>query len=510
VPAISAPPPTGGWNTIAPLMGMPPQFAVTLDNWVPMEGSLAMRPGWRAWATGMPGRIGGLMAYNSGANHQVFAASGTGLYDVTGPGAVAAPVTTGFTSIGAQGLQVSAGGGNFLLVYNGTSAEQQFDGAAWAPWTGTGTPRLTWANQFKTRIMCGRSDVLSFWYGPPVSIGGAFIEFPLQGVCTRGGGVAGGIAWTLDGGNGPDDYWAMITTEGELVVFKGTDPSSTTAWGLVGKWDIPRPIGGRFLRPFGADVLVLTEGGIYPLSVVATSGVDAAILPTKAYTRQIEPTFLELVRERRDNDGWDLVNMPARGMWVLNVPWGPRDAQQIAFHAGTGACGRWLGIPASCWLSSRIGDFCGDAEQGRVLRFGDDTTDGGNSISAEAVSAFSSFGAAAQLKAFRLAMPVMADADLGAVRIEMALDWRAPEAQAISRGPAAPPLAPNESEAGMKWDVDNWDEARWAGAGRAIRVWRAVNGIGQSGAIRLRVQASEASPSWFGTGVVFEVGGPLR
>jgi hypothetical protein len=46
------------------------------------------------------------------------------------------------------------------------------------------------------------------------------------------------------------------------------------------------------------------------------------------------------------------------------------------------------------------------------------------------------FGAAAQLKAFKLAMPVMADADLGAVRLEMALDWRAPQAEAISRGPA--------------------------------------------------------------------------
>jgi hypothetical protein len=506
MPAVSAPPPTGGWNTIAPLMGMPPQFAVTLDNWVPMEGSLAMRPGWRAWATGMPGRIGGLMAYNSGANHQVFAASGTGLYDVTGPGAVAAPVTTGITSIGAQGLQVAAGGGNFLLVFNGTSAEQQFDGTTWAPWTGTGAPRLTWANQFKTRIMCGRSDVLSFWYGPPVSIGGAFIEFPLQGVCSLGGGVAGGGSWTLDGGNGPDDYFVCITTEGEMVVFKGTDPSSTTAWGLVGKWNLPRPIGNRFLHPFGGDVLVLTEGGIYAVGAIVSSGADAAILPTKAYTRLIEPSFLELVRERRDLDGWGLVGMGARGLWVLNVPWGPRDAQQIAFHASTGACGRWLGIPASCWLSSRIGDFCGDAEQGRVLRFGDDTTDGGNSISAEALTAFSPFGAAAQLKAFRLAMPVMADADIGAVQIEMALDWRAPEAQAISRGPAAPPLAPNESEAGMRWDVDDWDEGKWAGGGRAIRVWRAVRGIGQSGAIRLRVQASEASPQWFGTGVVFEVG----
>jgi hypothetical protein len=176
------------------------------------------------------------------------------------------PVTTGITSIGAQGLQVAAGGGNFLLVFNGTSAEQQFDGTAWAPWTGTGTPRLTWANQFKTRIMCGRSDVLSFWYGPPCQHRRRVHRVPAPGRVQPRRRRRGWHSWTLDGGNGPDDYFVCITTEGEMVVFKGTDPSSTTAWGLVGKWNLPRPIGNRFLRPFGGDVLVLTEGGIYPQS----------------------------------------------------------------------------------------------------------------------------------------------------------------------------------------------------------------------------------------------------
>jgi hypothetical protein len=290
-------------------MGMPPQFAVTLDNWVPMEGSLAMRPGWRAWATGMPGRIGGLMAYNSGANHQVFAASGTGIYDVTGPGAVGAPVTTG---MGASARRACKSRPAAAISCWSTTARRgttiQRDGLG--AWTGTGTPRLTWANQFKTRIMCGRRTCSAFWYGPPVSIGGAFIEFPLQGVCALGGGVCGGGSLDARRRQRPRRLLRLITTEGELVVFKGTDPSSTTAWGLVGKWNLPRPIGNRFLHPFGGDVLVLTEGGIYPISAIVSSGADAAILPTKAYTRAIEPNVPRFGARAPRNDGWDLVGMP--------------------------------------------------------------------------------------------------------------------------------------------------------------------------------------------------------
>src|SRR3954469_2287563 len=134
------PAPHLGWNTIDPLMAMAPECAPILDNWTPREGSLSVRAGWRKWATGMPGRIGGLGALRAGARENLFAASGTGIYDVTGTGAVGAPVATGMAADGCQGLNVAAGGGNFLLVYNGTNREQQYDGTVWAPWTATGTP----------------------------------------------------------------------------------------------------------------------------------------------------------------------------------------------------------------------------------------------------------------------------------------------------------------------------------------------------------------------------------
>jgi hypothetical protein len=514
--ATNLPAPHGGWNTLDALMEMEPKFAPIFDNWtIQREGVLSVRPGWRKWATGMPGRIGGLFTYNSGARKNLFAASGTGIYDVTGSGAVGAAVTTGISAVGCQALNVAAGGGNFLLVFNGVDPAQQYDGTTWAAWTATNTPTpsITWACQFKSMIFCGRRDILSFWYGPPASIGGAFVEFPLQGVCAQGGGVAGGISWTLDGGNGPDDYLAVVTTEGEVVAFKGTDPSNVAAWSLIGRWTVPRPVGLRFLQAFGADVLLLTEAGIYPLSMIATSGVDAAIMPTKAYTHRIEPTYLDLVRDRRLQDGWQVVPLNARALWLLNVPWGPGDAQQVVFHAATGACSRWTGIPASVWLETTNGDFAGHANEGTVLIWGDDPDDNGGGVQAELLQAFSTFGKATQLKAFKLVMPVMADAEAAAVEISVELDWVLPDANAVARGPSAPPLTGgglDPTSTWLTWDVGKWDVNVWASVGRAKHEWRAVRGIGHAGALHAKVLASSASPQWFGCNLVYELGGPLR
>jgi hypothetical protein len=65
------------------------------------------------------------------------------------------------------GLNVAAGGGNFLLVFNGTNDEQQYDGTVWAPWTATGTPTpsITWACQFKIHavLRAARRSVVLVW-----------------------------------------------------------------------------------------------------------------------------------------------------------------------------------------------------------------------------------------------------------------------------------------------------------------------------------------------------------
>jgi hypothetical protein len=42
-----------------------------------------------------------------------------------------------------------------------------------------------------------------------------------------------------------DDYAAFITSEGQVAVYSGADPASSTTWSLVGVFDIGAPIGRR-------------------------------------------------------------------------------------------------------------------------------------------------------------------------------------------------------------------------------------------------------------------------
>lgn len=49
--------------------------------------------------------------------------------------------------------------------------------------------------------------------------------------------------WTLDSGEGLDDYLVVTTSEGQVGVFRGTDPTSVATWGLVGVWNLGEPIG---------------------------------------------------------------------------------------------------------------------------------------------------------------------------------------------------------------------------------------------------------------------------
>lgn len=509
MPSANLGPPLGGWNTFDAMVGMKLDFAPVLDNLLPDQGRLRMRPGYRNWSTGLPGRVGGLMAYRSAGVGLMFAASGTGIYDVSASGAVGSAVVTGLTSAAVDGLTVAAAGGTFLLIYNGVDQEKTFNGTTWANWTATGiSMRIGWATTFKSQVFCGRRDKLSFWYGAAAAIGGAYNEFPLQGVAKKGGGIAGAIDWTLDSGQGPDDRMAFVTTEGEVIVYSGLNPASSSTWSLVGVFSLPRPLGGRFLKPFGGDVLVLTEGGVFPLSAVV-AGIDEGALASKAYTQRIEPTFLNLARARSTLAGWEVTPLPSYGLWLVNVPWTSSNAQQVMFRAANGAMARSTGLAAACWLETGGRAFFGHASEGKVLVWGEDTSDAGMAIQGECVQAFSDFEAAGLLKRFTLMQPIVAGAAGASIRAEMAIDWLVPPPEADVGGSTYVPPALG-SEVAI-WGVAHWGSSMWGGGLSLVsRAWQSARGIGQSGAVRLRVTSGYERPEWLGTAVVYERGGPLR
>ena len=87
----------------------------------------------------------------------------------------------------------------------------------------------------------------------------------MSSVAQLGGYLVAAGTWTIDAGYGVDDNLVFITSNGEVIVYSGTDPSDITKFALVGVWRIGKPVGKRCLMKYGGDMIILTYNGLYPL-----------------------------------------------------------------------------------------------------------------------------------------------------------------------------------------------------------------------------------------------------
>lgn len=123
----SVPAPVGGVNARDALAAMPETDCIVGDNFFGTPSYVAIRNGNQAWATGLPGAVETVMAYNGLSTNKKFAASVAGFYDITTQGAVGAAVVSGLSNARWQHAMFNAGGGNVLLAVNGADAPRRFD-----------------------------------------------------------------------------------------------------------------------------------------------------------------------------------------------------------------------------------------------------------------------------------------------------------------------------------------------------------------------------------------------
>lgn len=505
-----------GWNTRDPITTMRPGFAHILDNFVIERGFPRVRHGWRGWASGMPGRVDGLLPWN-GATRRLFASSGAGIYDVTSAGAVGAAVVSGLTNARWSSIQLNAVGGSFLFAFNGTDTPRTYDGTTWATWAGTGvTGGVEWAGASNGRVFVGNSSRLSFFYGGAGAINGAYTEFPLQGIAQRGGGVVAMATLSQDGGAGPQTLTVFLTSEEEAIVYAGTDPSATATWQLVGRWRIPRLLGAphRCVTQYGGDAIALTANGLLPLTTLRQGNDVQQTMERFGLTRRIAPTWRDIAALRGGFGGWQVAALPGRNLLMANAPWTATDAQQIVVSEG-GAVSRWQGVPAAVWseaLSGRI--FFGDATAaGRVLVWGEDNADNGLGIRSEGLSAYSAMGGAGRMKHANLVEGIFDDAGATIRTLRVKANWVVPTpvVDALGAGvagPALPPLAGGGSV--LVWGVGQWGVNLWGGGQSTVRGWRTASAEGHALAVHLQMVSGQGRPSWMGSNLVWENGGPVR
>ena len=518
--------PVGGWNARDPQNAMPMVDAIYLENLIPGGHAVELRKGCKQIAqlpddtSGSPHVIRTLLNY-SGADgrEKLFAACEDGIYDVTAglalpdtPASVTVPAYVPTTSNAAwEFTNVTTAGGAFLLAVNGTDNPVLFNGTTWTKLTGTSTPPMsgptltdiTTVMAYKSRLYFTVKNSLSFWYSGVGAVAGALSEFPLSVLCRKGGYLLSIMNWTYSTQFSVTERIAMVTSEGQVVIYEGYDPSNSAYWSLVGVYDLPMPLGGRrCLVKIGADVGVLTKNGLILLS----KGLrEVASGYASALTDKIRDAFREAVSWYGTNAGWEMVNAATDGLLLINVPQGtylPRKtlSKQLVLNTATGS---WCTF--SGWNPTTITGFGGNvyyASANKVYRalYGQD--DAGAVINIRAKTAFMSFGGRGYVVRTALIRVNFTTSSPISFKLGLDTDFEADNYATSYSAQTVTPKSP------AMWDVAKWDEAYWD-----IQVnstWKTVNSTpGGVTALRFSAQVKGISLTWNAVDCIVTVGGML-
>lgn len=503
--SVSLPAPVGGLNDRDPLAAMPVTDAVILENWWPLPGKLEVRRGYSNWVTGFANPVETLAEYSptNGLN-RLFAASSGSIYDVTNPGALGAPVVTGQANNRWQDAQITTAGGNFLYLFNGVDRPLLYNGTTWASIdagsspiaiAGVTTTLLVQGCVFKNRLFMVERDSMRVWYLPVSQIGGTATSLDLGAIFQRGGWVVGMYTWTIDAGNGADDHAAFISSNGEVAVYSGTDPSSAANWNLIGLFYLGRPVGRRCAIKYGGDLLVLCEPGVMPMSkALLTSSIDRRA----SISDKIQNSINVAIASYGSNFGWELCLFPEQNALIVNVPAGTEGNFQFAQNTFTGAWTKFSGWDAQAFKNTSQGLFYGASNSVRRAWVGN--VDGNQMIVGDALQSFQDFGASAQNKYFTMVRPYVQTNGNPSILYAVNGDYL----------PAEPTGTLNfVPPGGMVWGSMVWGTMTWGGQFVQNSNWNTVGGIYRSAALRLKAQSNSSTVEWASTSYVYQQGGLL-
>jgi hypothetical protein len=444
----------------------------------------------------MSGAVESLIPYVglTGTN-KLFAANGTSVYDVTSAGAVGAAAISGLTNARFQHIQMATSAGSFVKIFNGADTPRYYDGSSWSNTgiTGPTVANLIWGNVHQKRLWVGEKEKLSAWYLAVNAIGGAATEF-LLGAFGRGYLMAMGT-WTQDSGEGMDDRAVFLTSEGDAIVYAGTDPSSASTWALQGVYKIGKPIGRRCMIKAAGDLLILTQdGAVFASKAFITDRAQTELI---ALTAQINKQFSDAVRDYGSLFGWEPFMYPRGTMLILNIPQTATTSHQYVFNTITKAPCRFKGLNAQCWATINDKPYYGGSD-GKVYEADTGTSDNGSNIEADALQAFNDFRMNGTNKAFKRVEPIFESDGNPNAALDLCVDYEV-------RTPTGVTNANPVSSA--RWGISKWGIGTWGTAGQIYRGWRAVRGIGRTAALRIRINTNSARPAWVATNYLYIPGG---
>lgn len=498
------PAPVLGWNTHDSQAAMKRGYALYMENWWPTAKTVQIRKGALNHATdiGSTVPVKTMLAWNGVSSSKMFAATDSGFYDVTASGAVGA-VSHPLTNGRVEYVNFRTTGGSFLVCVNGVDDLAYYNGTTWTTVAsltiGAGpatldTKDITNIHSFKRGLYFLKKESLSFFYLPIDQITGTVAEYPIGALFDKGGYLVSQGTWTVDGGKGVDDYTLFVSSEGQLALFEGTDPSSSATWALVGVFDVARPIGKRCFCKYGGDLLYM--------SYLGCEGISKFLQSTKvdmkpSITHTIGEAFTDAAANYGNNYGWEFCVSPNENILLVNIPTTEYNTSvQYVMNTNTGAWCKFTGWNVFSWTLYENTLYGGML--GKVGKFWQDGGDFGGLIQCYVKQAPAYLPPRARMSQVRLLQPILKIG--GRVAVDAAIDSDFEDND--NYGTAVFTTVPNS-----RFDTAMFDSAVWGQLAQNKIDWITVaDRMSSAKALRLRVLASDATVEWSATNLLYESG----
>lgn len=506
---ISVPAPIGGWNVRDPLPAMEPQYAPILDNVFCLPSELMVRKGWKEWAT-FDGICKTIMDYDAASGEEMLLAAVDNagdctIYDVSTAG-VADPVVTDLTSAQFKHCHFATSGGYFTYFVNSSDAAILFDGTTFqtvttasSPYAITNVTDTVFSDviSHKRRLWFVPNNSLKVYYLPTDQIAGEAQPYDFAPIFSKGGHIVKLDTWSLDAGQGLDDYMVVFTSEGEVAVYTGTDPASMSTWSLQGVFYIGTPTGNGHTAKYGGDLLIINKDGLAQMS---KSLMSSRVNTWLQLTDKIQPQLAQDTTDYQDNTGWDLTLFPPANMLIVNIPVKENNASyQYVMNTISGAWSRWTGINAFTWYYAQDQLWAG--MDGKIGQMWTINNDNGHKITAEILPAYQSLGQNSQLKRWTMGRVLFGTNAAASYGARMEVDFN------LSPYNFTLPIPLNTP--GAVYDFGKYDECVYGGSLTVKKTWQNISGMGYWGSLHIKIQTFQADIRIYSYDIMVEAGGNI-
>ena len=513
----------GGINAVSAAAAVPLQDALLLVNMLPAEQGVKVRKGYIEHCVKVPlgDGIKTLVPFSHAKVDtpldKLFAVTSDGIYDVTTPSIAPTkkfdfPIKSGdagwcswhhYTTTAGQFIVMCDKANGFLLYTASTNT--------WAVGSVTGVPvgDLVFVTVWKNRIWFVEKDCGRAWYLAVGSISGSMSgqSFDFGNKFRYGGYLKSIWNWTLDGGEGVDDYLVAVSSAGDVLVYKGTDPAGANNFNMHGSWFIGRVMQGRRQgTDSGGELLLLSNYGLLQTSKLL--GGLPATDEQVSISYKSNPRINAVMQRMATFYGWEVVFNPKDQLiFVITPKETGQPYLQFVYNVATRGWAVFANLPvktATMWQGkmyfgtdeNRVCTYDGYLD--RVLL---NPAEGSyEPVEWESLSSFQGFGTPAQFKRIHFMRPLFIGAAIPIYKIVARYDFNLTP-------PAGSPIFP--PSVGGIWGVGTWDFATWGGGYVVSQAApKGGSGLGRYAAIYMRGRSS-SELTHVGTDVLYDVGGVL-